>query len=150
MSNNDQHPRGWDSRLRALLPYTTVALILAVLYVAWTLYSRYESSRNAQRAIEAKKEAERKQIVNDIYGSGEIKFTAFSLASGVIRRGESTELCYGVVNAKTVKLDPPVEQAKPSYHHCVEVAPKVTTTYTLTAQDARGNNKSASITLQVK
>lgn len=150
MSNNNQTPGSWEARLRALLPYTTIALILAILYVCWTFYSRYENSRDAQRAIEKKKEDERKQVVNDIYGSGEIKFTALAVDSGVLRRGETTRLCYGVVNAKTVKLDPPVEQAKPSYYHCLDIAPKTTTTYTLTAQDAKGNSQSKQITVQVK
>lgn len=143
----EQPPR---SPLRALLPYTTAALIVAALYVAWTFYSRYESNRKAQEAIQAEKEQARKRVVEQIYGSGEIKFTTFGADSGVLKRGETTQLCYGVVNAKTVKLDPPVEQAKPTYYHCVEIAPKTTTTYTITAADGKGNSKSQSITVQVK
>lgn len=138
------------SPFRAILPYTTVALIIVALYVAWTFYSRHESNIRAQQAIEDQKAEKNKQVVDQIYGSGEIQFTTFGADAGVLRRGESTELCYGVVNAKTVKLDPPVEQAKPSYHHCLEISPKTTTTYTITAQDAKGNSKSESITVQVK
>ena len=138
------------SHVRAVLPYTTVAVIIAALYVAWTFYSRHESSRKAQEAIQASKEDARKRVVDQIYGGGEIRFTTFGADSGVLKRGESTQLCYGVVNAKTVKLDPPVEQAKPSYHHCLEISPKTTTTYTITAEDGRGNSKSESITVQVK
>lgn len=100
--------------------------------------------------MQAQKQEERKRVLDEVYGSGEIKFTTFGADSGVLKRGESTELCYGVMNAKTVKLDPPVEQAKPTYHHCVEIAPKTTTTYTITAEDGRGNSKSESITVQVK
>ena len=150
MSSNSQPERPSQSRVRALLPYTTVALIIAALYVAWTFYSRYESNRRAHEALQSSKEEARKRVVDQIYGAGEIRFTTFGADSGVLRRGESTELCYGVVNAKTVKLNPPVEQAKPSYHHCVEVAPKTTTTYTITAEDGRGNTKSESITIQVR
>jgi ABC-type transport system involved in cytochrome bd biosynthesis fused ATPase/permease subunit len=150
MSSNNQPEPTPQSHLRALLPYTTVALIIAALYVAWTFYSRYESNRKAQEALQASKEEARKRVVDQVYGTGEIRFTTFGADSGVLRRGETTQLCYGVVNAKTVKLDPPVEQAKPSYHHCVEVAPKTTTTYTITAEDGRGNTKSESITIQVK
>ena len=139
-----------DSPLRRLLPYTTIAIVIAALYVAWTFYSRYESSREAQQAIQARQEQARKQQVDQIYGSGEIKFTTFGADSGLIHRGETTELCYGVLNAKIVKLDPPVEQAKPSYHHCLEIAPKTTTTYTITAEDGRGNSKSESVTVRVK
>ncbi len=138
------------SPLQALLPYTTVAVIIAALYVALTFYSRYESNRKAQQTIQAAKDEARKRIVDQVYGSGEIKFSTFAADSGVLKRGESTQLCYGVENAKIVKIDPPVEQAKPTYYHCVQIAPKTTTTYTITAQDGKGNSKSESLTIQVK
>jgi len=140
-----------ESRLRSLLPYTTVALVIAILYVAWTFYSRHESNLKAQEAAAAKERESRQRVVDMIYGSGEIKFSTFSADSGVLHRGESTELCYGVVNANAVKIEPSVgEETKPSYRHCVEVAPKKTTTYTITATNAKGENKSESLTIQVK
>ncbi|MBV8833994.1 MAG: hypothetical protein JO108_32740, partial [Acidobacteriaceae bacterium] len=48
------------SALETILPYTTVAVILAALYVAYTFYSRHESSRKAQEAIAAQQEDARK------------------------------------------------------------------------------------------
>ncbi len=136
--------------LEKLLPYTTIAVIIAALYVAWTFYSRYESNKHAVEQIQAEREARRKRVVDQIYGSGEIRFNAFSADSGVLKHGESTQLCYSVVNAKNVKLDPPVEAIKPSYHHCLEIAPKKTTTYTITADDGAGHSKSESLTIRVQ
>ncbi|MFL6350635.1 MAG: hypothetical protein ACJ74Z_02115 [Bryobacteraceae bacterium] len=138
------------SRLRAVLPYTTVAMIIAALYVAWTFYSRHEANRSAMEAVQNKKSEENKRYVGQMYGSGEVKFIALSADSGRLAAGESTQLCYGVLNAKTVKVDPPVEQLKPSSHHCFEVAPKKTTTYTITADDGAGHTTSESLTIQVK
>lgn len=138
------------SPLQAILPYTTIALIIAVLYVAWTFYSRHESNRQAQEAIDAKKAEARKQVLDQIYGSGAVDFSTFTVDSGILKHGETTELCYGVVNAKTVKIDPPIEQLKPSYHHCFEIAPKTTTTYTITADNGAGKTKKESLTVQVK
>lgn len=138
------------SRLQAIIPYTTVVLIIVALYVAWTFYSRYESNRKAQQAIAAKRAEANKDEVNQIFGPGEIKFTTFAADAGVLHPGQTTQLCYGVLNAKTVKIDPPIEQAKPTYYHCVEIAPKKTTTYTITAEDAKGNKKSQSLTIQVR
>ncbi|MGI9073458.1 MAG: hypothetical protein ACR2JB_19600 [Bryobacteraceae bacterium] len=138
------------SRLRAILPYTTIAMIIAALYVAWTFYSRHEANRSAIEAIQNKKAEENKRYVGQMYGSGEVKFIAMSADSGVLVPGQTTQLCYGVLNAKTVKVDPPVEQLKPSYHHCFEIAPKKTTTYTITADDGAGHAKSESLTIQVK
>lgn len=138
------------SALQAILPYTTVAMIIAALYVAWTFYSRHEANRAAAQAIQNKKAEENKQFVSDVYGSGEIKFTAMTADSGTLAPGQTTQLCYGVVNAKSVKIDPPIEQLKPSYHHCFEIAPKKTTTYTITADDGARHTKSESLTIQVK
>jgi hypothetical protein len=139
------------SRLRAILPFTSIAVVIAAIYVAWVFYSRYESSKQAVQAIAAKRDAERKQVIDEIYGSGEIRFQNFSADNGVLKRGQSTELCYGVVNATSVKLTPPVgEDVKPMYHHCVEIAPAKTTTYTMTAYNAKGQNKSVSLTIHVQ
>ena len=142
-----QQPR---AGLRAVLPYTTVLLILAVLYVAWTFYSRHESNLRAQAEIQAKQDAARKRVADQIFGSGEVSFSTFGADSGLLHHGESTELCYGVVNATVVKVDPPVGETKPSYHHCLEISPKKTTTYTITAEDAKGNKKSESVTVRVE
>lgn len=138
------------SRLQAILPYTTVAMILAALYVGWVFYSRYESNRRAEQAIQRKRAEQNKQFLDQVYGSGEIRFTTMAADSGVVTRGQTTQLCYGVVNARTVKIDPPVEQLKPTYYHCMQVAPTKTTTYTITAADGAGHTKSESLTIQVK
>jgi hypothetical protein len=138
------------SPLRAILPYTTVAMVIAALYVAWTFYSRHEANRAAVEAIHNKRAEQNKQFVNDVYGSGEVKFTTMTADSGVLTPGQTTQLCYGVVNAKAVKVDPPIEPLKPSYHHCFEVGPKKTTTYTITADDGAGHTRSESLTIQVK
>jgi hypothetical protein len=138
------------SRLRAILPYTTIAMVIAALYVAWTFYSRYEANRTAAQAIQNKKAEENKRYVGQMYGSGEVKFIAMSADSGMLAPGQTTQLCYGVLNAKTVKVDPPVEQLKPSAHHCFEIAPKKTTTYKITADDGAGHAKSESLTVQVR
>jgi hypothetical protein len=147
---HDEPERKQGSVLRAILPYTTVAMIIAALYVAWTFYSRSEANRAAVEAIQKKKAEENKQVVDQVYGSGEVKFTTMTADSGVLTLGQTTQLCYGVANAKAVKLDPPVEQLKPSYHHCFEIAPKKTTTYTITADDGAGHTKSESLTIEVK
>ena len=138
------------STLRTVLRYSWISVVLAALYVAWVLYSRHERDVAAQAEVEKKKQQEAQRVNDLIFGSGEIQFTTFSADAAVLHRGQSAELCYGVVNAIRVELDPPVEQAKPTYHHCLEIAPKATTTYTIKATDAKGNTKSESITLQVK
>jgi hypothetical protein len=136
--------------VRKLLHYTWIAVLIAGLYVAWIFYSRHEREVAAEQELARQKQEQAKRVDNLIFGSGELQFTVFSADSGVLRRGETTELCYGVVNAVRVELDPQIEQAKPTYRHCIEIAPKKTTTYTIKATDAKGNTKSQSLTVQVR
>lgn len=138
------------SVLRKLLPLTTAGVLIAALYVAWTFYSRHQSEIAAQQAAAAKEQARRERTVSAVFGSGEILFSTFSADSGLLRPGQHTQLCYGLENAKTVKLDPPIAQIKPSYRNCLEIAPKTTTTYTITADDGKGHTKSESLTVRVQ
>jgi hypothetical protein len=144
-------PEKKRSGLAALLPFTTIAMILAALYVVWTFYSRHESARKAQEAIETKQREAEKRQADLIFGSGEVKFTMFSADNGTVKRGETTRLCYGVVNATTVKIDPSVgEPIKPTNRHCVEITPRQTTTYTITASNGKGDTKTSSLTVHVE
>lgn len=73
----------------------------------------------------------------------------FYAAPGAIEKGDSANLCYGVAQAKEVRLDPPVANVWPSLNRCVSVQPPATTTYKLTAIDGRGQELSESLTIQV-
>jgi hypothetical protein len=136
--------------LKKILPYTTVLLIIAILYVAYTFYTRHESDVQAEAQLEAKQEAARKRTVDAVFGNGEIKFSSFSMDHSAIHSGQTARACYGVENAVHVKIDPPVEALKPTYQHCFDVSPKKTTTYTITADDGKGHSKSESLTLEVR
>ena len=135
---------------RKLLPYTTVALVIAVLYVGWVFLSRHEANQRAEAAIQAERAEKAKAEATAIFGGRELSFNTFEIDKSVLKRGETAQLCYGVVNARSVKIDPPIEQLKPSYRHCIEIAPRVTTTYTITAIGNTGTTKTLSITLPVK
>ncbi len=146
---NEPAPRS-KSPLRAILPYTTALMVLAALYVAWIFYSRREESRKAEETVQQQRDASQKRVDDQIFGSGQVSFTTFEAADGTIKPGQTTQLCYGVVNARSVKIDPPIEQIKPSSRHCMDVAPKKTTTYTITADDDAGHTKTSSLTINVK
>jgi hypothetical protein len=139
-----------QSPLAAVVPYTTVAVIIAALYVAWTFYSRHEANVKAQQELAARQAEERQREAQRIFGLGGLSFRTWSADKAVVRPGETAHICYGIVDAKTVRIDPPVEQLKPSYLHCFEVAPKETTTYKITAEDARGHTASEQLTIQVR
>ncbi|MGC1619055.1 MAG: hypothetical protein WA765_11270, partial [Candidatus Acidiferrum sp.] len=83
-------------------------------------------------------------------GGKEFTILDFYASPKVIRRGESAQLCYGVSNAKSVKLEPQTQAVWPSLAHCVDVSPRKTTTYTLTIEDGAAHTRSESIDLNVR
>jgi hypothetical protein len=138
------------SPLAAILPYTSIAVVIAALYVAWIFYSRHEANARAERERAAQEAERRQRDARIIFGSGGLSFRTWSADKAEVRPGEVAHICYGIVAATSVKIDPPVEQLKPSYLHCFEVRPKETTTYKITAQDAAGHTASQQLTIRVK
>ena len=135
--------------LRRFLPYTAVLTVFAALYAGWTLYSRYQGAAEAERQSQQKQvEADQKTVAR--FGGDQLTLLGFNAAKGEVSPGGRVVLCYGVSNAVQVRIEPGVEPIKPAISHCLEVFPKKTTTYTLKAEDAKGNTKSASLTIWVR
>src|SRR5262249_12063092 len=63
------------------------------------------------------------------------------------KEGERTLICYGVVNAKSVRIDPPVAALTPALNRCVGVTEIRSTRYTLIAEGNDGKTVSASFEL---
>ena len=81
--------------------------------------------------------------------SDSARITQFYATTPATPRGDSATLCYGVDNAITVRIDPPVESLKPALSRCISVSPSETTTYTLTAEgpDKKAVSQSATVTV---
>lgn len=130
------------------------ALILgAVLgYVGWVFYSRWEQNSAFERRAAAKAAAQRENAEAAFEGMGGNSFAIlrFYTTPSSIKSGYESELCYGVSNAKTVSISPPVGDVWPAFNHCVSVRPRKTTTYTITIADAAGHTKSETTTLEVR
>ena len=139
--------------LKNPLLYSSVLVGIALLVVAWILFSRWQQNRLIERRT--RDEASRKQLENDHIvvkqlGGNELAIQSFYASPGVIRKGDDVQLCYGVANAKTVKLEPQPNAVWPSYARCVDVSPLKTTIYTLTISDAAANTISQSLTVTVR
>src|ERR1700720_1370099 len=67
-----------------------------------------------------------------------VRITQFYADSSSVARGQRVLLCYGVENAKTVRLDPPGQELSAALARCVEATPSADTTYTLPAGGADG------------
>ena len=135
--------------IRKILPYTSVACVLAVLYVAYVFYARWdEHHRAAEAAAEREAEIARKNF--ELNGAGQLKVTFIYANPPAIPRGGQGQICYGVVNATKVKIEPGVEHVWPSLSKCVDIQPKVTTKYTLTAADDAGHAVTNTVDVTVR
>jgi hypothetical protein len=133
--------------------YSWTALGIAALVVGWILFSRWYENRGIEKR--AKEERTQKQLGQDRIaleqlGGKELAIQDFYASPGEIRRGETVQLCYGVANAKTVKLEPQPNPVWPSYSRCVDVTPTKSTTYILTIADAAGNTRTQSLEVKVR
>jgi hypothetical protein len=131
------------------LIFSGVVLLLAGLYVGWVFLSR----RLANQALEEKAATERRAQDRqsfEMMGGNRFDILGFYADPVSIRAGETSELCYSVSNAKSVTLEPPSEPVWPAFSRCVHVSPRKTTTYTLTAEDAAGHTKTATINVEVR
>jgi len=135
------------------LLYSSMLVGIVLLFVVWTLFSRWQDNHAMERR--AREEKSRQQLESDRVtlerlGGKELAIQNFYASPGAIRRGESVQLCYGVANAKTVTLEPQPNAVWPSYARCVSVSPARSTTYTLTISDASGNTKTQSLQVTVE
>jgi hypothetical protein len=133
--------------------YSWSVVAIAALATGWIFFSRWYQNHvieNRAREERTEKQREENRATLEQMGGKELAIQNFYATPGDVRRGESVQLCYGVANAKTVKLEPQSNPVWPSYSRCVEVTPTKTTTYTLTIADAAGNTKSQSLEVKVR
>jgi hypothetical protein len=132
--------------------FGAVALIV-LAYVGYTMWSRKTQDADLAYKQQAAKTAQQREsdaaAVEELGGS-DFKILSFYSSPGLIHRGETVDMCYGVSNAKTVKLDPPEGNVWPSANRCMQVTPKKTTTYTLTIDDGKGKTANQQLTVTVK
>jgi hypothetical protein len=135
------------------LLYSCFALAVVALIVSWILFSRWQENKHIDRQNERAKSEKRREndrTALEQFGGKELDIQSFYASPGAVRRGESVQLCYGVANAKTVKLEPQPNPVWPSYSRCVDVTATRTTTYTLTVEDAAGHTKSQAVEVKVQ
>ena len=127
-----------------------LGLILAAsAYTGWVFYSRSQENHR-QEQIEKAKQAEDNRKFLQLYGSDAVKISNFYANPVQIRRGGASLLCYSVLNAASLHLDPPAEPVHPALSYCFNVAPAKTTTYTLAAEGKAGGTATQSLTVVVK
>lgn len=128
--------------------YLLIFIVGAAVYTAWVFGSRHFldqrwRSRHETPAPAANPEFDR------IYGGTAVKILQFYAREGNLTEGNQSVICYGVLNAKSVRIEPPVDGVFVALNRCVAVAPGHDTKYTLTAEGADGRTVSESFVLGV-
>src|SRR5262245_42068373 len=77
------------------------------------------------------------------------RITQLYSPEGSIAVGEKAKICYGVENARTVWISPPRQELSAALARCIEVAPAVKTTYTLTAEGEDGKQVSQDVSIGI-
>jgi len=131
-----------------MLPFLTIALLAALAYDAWVFYSRWSDARQAERARQEREAADAQRTL-DLLGGGGLKIVSFYATPGAIHPGEHASLCYGVTGAKSVRMEPAMEELHPALSYCMQVSPARSTEYKLFAQDAAGHIVTSTVTIQV-
>jgi hypothetical protein len=133
--------------LRRILPFTWVLCAIAAIYTGSVMFSRWQAARDDEKAVQRARAEQDRRILSRI-GDG-VKILSFYASPPVIHPGEKTLLCYGTGNAKKVILSPPVDSVWPSNARCIQLAPRETTSYTITATDENGKSASQTTEIQV-
>jgi len=135
--------------MRRVFGYTWwILLAFVCIYLSVVFLTRRSAHRALIEDHRERKEAQERAIV-DAYGGQDLAILNFYANPAAIRKGETTEICYSVPNAESVRIEPPVENVWPSLSRCVEVSPETDTVYTLIAEDANGNRVTADTAVEV-
>ncbi len=126
--------------MKKLVRIMWIPVLVIMLYTGWILWQRHLSLQPVPPAPTQDPLAK--------YGR-RVTIVQFYASNAMIAPGEKSLLCYGVVNAKEVHLDPPVEKVWPAASRCFDVAPSSTTHYSLTAEGPDHQAVSASLDITV-
>jgi hypothetical protein len=122
-------------------------LVPPLVWLAWVYAYRAIGTLRWTRA-HSSPAPENPEFARTYYGS-DLRILQFYAREGTVTEGDKTVLCYGVLNARSVRLEPPVANVSPSLNRCVEAAPSRNTQYTLTAEGQDGRTVSAALTVGV-
>lgn len=81
--------------------------------------------------------------------TGPVRITQFYATAGTVLSGQKARVCYGVENARSVRISPDLDDVYPSPSRCVEVLPRRTTHYTILAEGFDGKMATRSFTIAV-
>jgi hypothetical protein len=124
-----------------------VVLAPALAYLSFVFVARY-AVRRQPAAPKSADWAKRQAEFERVYGGTALRIIQFYSPNGDLMEGDSTVICYGVLNAKSVRIEPPVEGTGVALNRCVSVAPQDDIRYTLIAEGNDGSIASESFVIR--
>lgn len=122
--------------------------------------NRYEPDRNyvvdrvgdcaGEFGMARASSAHRERTGGVVDRSADVKILAFYGTAGEIREGDRELVCYGVQNARAVRMEPPIEALTPALTRCFWADPHGNTQYKLMAEGFDGRQVSESFAVRVK
>jgi len=134
--------------MRVLRSVFIAATALAVAYLGWVFVSRaISANRWTQQNTAAK--TDNPEFAR-VYGGSDVRILQFYAREGTVVEGGRSVICYGVLNAKAVRIEPALSGVGPALNRCLEVSAENPTRYTLTAEGFDGRSVSESFVLGVR
>ena len=135
--------------VRQVARYSWFVVAVAALYSGYIFLSRQAASRRWEQQNRAESATAANPEFEKLYGATDVKILQFYARDGNVVEGGKTVLCYSVLNAKSVRITPPVGDTFPALNRCLEVAAERNTRYTLMAEGKDGQKVSAALELGV-
>ena len=82
-----------------------IALAVAIAQLGWTWLQRHDSEMRIRRLLAGRASQSNAPAPDN---GTDVKIVQFYARSGEITDAEDTVICYGVRNARAVRIDPPV------------------------------------------
>ncbi len=130
--------------------WVQIANLLMLVVFAWLLLGGMPHLLRWRAARLAPEPPKRPVAFDWVDPSKGLKIISFYGTPGILDEGETASICFGVQNAKSVRIDPPISELKPTFNRCLEAAPVKDTRYTLTAEDGTGQVVTESFELKVR
>ncbi len=127
-----------------------IAVGAAVACCGWVFIARYMTNARWLDRLGRSHAAPRNAEFDRVYGGSKVKILNFYARDGNMTEGDRTVLCYGVYNAKSVRIEPWVGEVTPSIARCLAVAPEQDTRFTIAAVGEDGSAASETFVLPVK
>jgi hypothetical protein len=125
-----------------------IGMAIAVARLGWIWLARHDARLRMGTATQARLSPAIESLRDD--SNGAVRITQFYARSGEMTQDDPNLICYGVRNARSVRIEPPVDNLTPALNRCFFIEPQQDTTYTLVAEGVDGSQASESFQVRVR